>query len=112
MTKSGDVRSSSSAVAAMHGGRLTLCSRSTVQGCRSRPLAMDAPSLRGDLLKHAVRGCDEALRIQVHSLAESQGRGAAFAKVRARVNFVAAADKAAHSLQVFGRAKAALDIAT
>ena len=48
---------------------------------------------------------------QVHSLAESQGRGAAFAKVRARVNFVAAADRAAHSLQVLKRAKAALEIA-
>ena len=48
---------------------------------------------------------------QVHSLAESQGRGAAFAKVRARTNFVAAADRAAHSLQVLKRAKAALEIA-
>ena len=48
---------------------------------------------------------------QVHSLAESQGRGAAFAKVRARVNFGAAADRAAHSLQVLKRAKAALEIA-
>ena len=44
---------------------------------------------------------------QVHSLAESQGRGAAFA----RVNFVAGAARAAHSLQVLKRAKAALEIA-
>jgi hypothetical protein len=50
---------------------------------------------------------------QVHSLVEAQGRGAALniVRARARANFVAAADRAAHSLQVLKRAKAALEIA-
>jgi hypothetical protein len=62
---------------------------------------------------HCAEICSTMKRFesQVHSLAESQGQGAAFAKVRARENFVAAADRAAHSLQVLKRAKAALEIA-
>jgi len=51
---------------------------------------------------------------QVHSLAKAQGRGAALgiARDRARANFAATADRAAHSLQVLKRAKAALEIQT
>jgi hypothetical protein len=50
---------------------------------------------------------------QVHLTAESEASGAVvdISKARARVNLAAATDRAARSLQVLRRAKAALEIA-
>jgi hypothetical protein len=55
-----------------------------------------APSLRGFALKHVVRCRNKHFQSQVHSLTEAQGRRAALdiPRARARVDFVAAADRA------------------